>query len=124
MAESDAPAPLQLTPFQRKHLRKLAEPLEPVGEVGAKGVTKALATKVKKALAESELAKIRLVDQDDEVGAAEQVAAATQSTSCGVSRHVALLYRPDPKKPRIELPAAEKHDQPWRKSEQRRRSRF
>ena len=105
----NAPSPAAPVPplrgAQRKWLRAKAHPLRPVVQVGERGVSPAVIQAVEAALADHELVKIRLLEPPDKKAMAEQLAAATGSHLCGLVGHTVILYRPDPEKPRIELPA-------------------
>jgi len=95
-----APAP-ELTSRQRKSLRGLAHPLEPVVHVGQAGVTAAVLRAVDEALAAHELVKVRLREPEDKRSAARDLATGTDAVLCGLVGHTVILYRPDPERPRI-----------------------
>jgi RNA-binding protein len=97
---TDAP---HLTGRQRKHLRGLAHPLQPVVHVGAAGVTDAVLEAVDAALSAHELVKVRLHEPADKHDAAAALAAGTQAALCGLIGHVVILYRPHPERPKITL---------------------
>ena len=99
-----APAP-ELTGRQRKHLRGLAHALEPLVHVGSAGVTDAVLHAVDAALSAHELMKVRLHEPLDKHADAEALAAGTHAALCGLVGHVAILYRPNPEKPKVPLPA-------------------
>ena len=93
-----------LTSRQRKHLRGLAHPLEPVVHVGHGGVTDAVVRALDEALLAHELVKVRLHEPEDKHGDAGRLADATGAALCGVVGHTVILYRPHPERPRITLP--------------------
>ena len=97
------PDPAPLTGKQRKHLRGLAHSFEPIVSVGAAGTTPAVLAQIDAALQAHELIKVRLRDPEDKKAMAEEIAAKTRSTACGLVGHVLILYRRHPEKPRIEL---------------------
>lgn len=99
------PAPPTLDGAQRRRLRALAHPLKPIVFVGEGGVSPAVEKAVDAALADHELIKVRLRQPADKKAAAQQLAEASGAALCGIVGHTVVLYRPDPEKPRIELPA-------------------
>jgi RNA-binding protein len=103
-------ATVSLTSAQRKYLKKLAHPLQPVVQVGGEGISEGIVAAIETAIFDHELIKVRLGQSyegpRDEAGAA--LAEATSSQLCQVIGRIVVLYRArDPKhgrKPRIELP--------------------
>ena len=93
--------------FQRKYLRKLAHPLKPVVHVGAGGVSSPVLRALAEALSDHELVKVRMHEPDDKKGLARSLADESGAELCGLVGHTAILYRPDPEEPRIELPVRE-----------------
>jgi RNA-binding protein len=92
---------------QRRYLRALGHPLDAVVTVGKDGLTEAVSDAVDVALSTHELIKVRVgksavVDRDK---AAAELAGATGSEVAQILGNVILLYRADPDKPRIKLPA-------------------
>jgi RNA-binding protein len=99
---------MPLTEKQKKHLRALGHSLKPVILTGAAGLTESLVEELDRALTHHELLKVRVSAEDRE---ARDRMIATLSERSGaelVQRvgHVALLYRRNPERPRIELPSA------------------
>jgi RNA-binding protein len=96
-----------LTSKQRAHLRSLAHHLKPVIQVGAEGVTPALLTTVEEAFNTRELLKVKVLE-----GAPEAVRETADRIQEGVEGvevvqtigRTAVLYRPDPDEPEIDLP--------------------
>ena len=88
---------------QRKRLRELAHPLDPVVRVGNAGVTDAVVEATARALFDHELIKVRLYEPEDKRAMAESLASRTQSALCGLVGHTVILYRRHPKKPKIEI---------------------
>lgn len=104
-AGADIPAP-ELTERQRRHLRGLAHPLKPVVRLGAAGLTDAVARETTRALADHELIKVKAPGGDREARDALFDALAERTASALVHRigNVAVLYRPNPRLPRILIP--------------------
>ena len=97
-----------LSSRQRKYLRGLAHPLEPIVHVGKGGVTESIVAQVDRALDSHELIKVRFVDgKEEKAGLVAAIVAGTGAVEAGRVGHVAILYRQqtDPEKRRIELPA-------------------
>lgn len=92
-----------LTSTQRKKLRGLAHPLEPVVQVGHHGVTDAVLEQVRAALLAHELIKVRLREPEDKKALAAALASGSESDLCGLVGHTVILYKPHPEKPRITL---------------------
>jgi RNA-binding protein len=92
-----------LTSTQRKKLRGLAHPLEPVVQVGHQGVTDAVLEQVRAALLAHELIKVRLREPEDKKGLAAALAAGSESDLCGLVGHTVILYKRHPEKPRITI---------------------
>ena len=93
-----------LTGRQRTHLRGLAHALSPAVPTWTDGVTDAVIAEVDAALEARELVKVRLHDPEDKRQAARELAARTDSETCGLVGHTVILYRPHPDKPRIVVP--------------------
>lgn len=102
-ASMKSPAPV-LNGAQRRHLRSLAHSLRPVVFVGEAGVSEAVIQALDDALSAHELVKVRLRQPTQKKEMAQSLAEASASALCGVVGHTIVLYRPDPEKPRIELP--------------------
>ena len=98
---------MALTGKQRKFLRALAHPLEPVVRVGKGGVSGAVIAETIKSLASHELVKVR-VDVDDSAERrtlAEKLAAAADAHIAGSVGKIAILYRARDEDPTIKLPS-------------------
>lgn len=97
---------MQLSEKQRRHLKGLAHPLKPVILMGNAGLTEAVVAETVRALNDHELIKVRLpgLDREDRDAALALLAQRTDSTMVTRIGHVAVLYRPHPKIPRISLP--------------------
>jgi len=90
--------------FQRRWLRARAHPLRPLVQVGEAGLTESLARALDEALRDHELVKVRLRQPEDKKRTARELADASGAALCGVVGHTVVLYRPNPEKPKIELP--------------------
>lgn len=80
--------------------------MKPVIHVGQAGMSDAVVAETDRALNDHELIKIRVMgmERDARDEAIAFLAARTASEMVGRIGHTAVLYRPDPKKPRIPLP--------------------
>jgi RNA-binding protein len=90
---------------KRRKLRALGHHLSVVVQVGHEGVTPGLLAALEQALWDHELVKVKLASEDREVRK-EQVAALAEGTGSEVAQvlgRTALLYKPNPDEPRIEL---------------------
>jgi RNA-binding protein len=96
----------ELNGAQRRHLRGLAHTRKPLIFVGEAGISESLVRALDEALAAHELVKVRLRQPEDKRAAARALADASHAALCGVVGHTVVLYRPDPKSPKIEIPAA------------------
>ncbi len=103
-------ANVALTGRQKRHLRALAQPQRPLVRVGDAGVSAGVIGAVSAALLEHELVKVRFHEPEDKHASAEALAAACDAALCGVVGHTAILYRPHPERPRIQLPRAASED--------------
>lgn len=96
---------MALTGKQKRHLRALAHPLDPVVLLGAQGLTDAVIDKTDKELDFHELIKVKVADGPDAVAeVAPKVAAATQSEVAQIIGKTIVLYRRRKKDPTIRLP--------------------
>jgi RNA-binding protein len=98
---------VELTGKQRRHLRSLGHPLEPVVQLGKGGIDDGVLAAVDAALTQHELIKVRVGTEapEERHEAADQLAAGTKSAVAQVLGRTILLYRRHPKKPKIKLPA-------------------
>ena len=98
----------RLTSRQRAHLRSVAHGQDPLVHVGKEGVTDAVSAAIEEAFNTRELVTIRVLDNAPRSvrDVAEAVAGGLEDVQ--VVRTIggtALLYRPHPDDPEIELPA-------------------
>ena len=94
-----------LTSKQRAKLRALANPIETILQVGKSGVGEQLITQVNDALTARELIKLRVLETSplSVKEAANELAEATKSEVVQVIGTRFVLFRRNPKKPKIEL---------------------
>lgn len=94
-----------LTEKQKRHLKALAHPLNPVIIVGGAGVSEALLKELDSTLEHHELIKVRVNAIDREARDQLITALCEGSRSLLVQRigHIAVLYRPA-KQPQLKLP--------------------
>lgn len=96
-----------ITPKQRAYLKSLAHHLKPVAFVGKEGLSDATIRSVEEALSNRELIKVKVLEASPsnvrEAGAEleQRIAGAELVQTIG---RIAVLYRPHPEKPQIELP--------------------
>jgi RNA-binding protein len=97
----------ELTGKQRRWLRAQAHGLEPVVQVGGKGLTDGVVAETERALESHELIKVRLVgDREEREAAAAELAERAGAEALGIVGRVAMLYRQqdDPEKRRLRPP--------------------
>lgn len=90
-----------LTSADRRRLKGQAQLLEPVLKVGHQGVTDAFLAGVDRELSLHGLIKIKFTDfkeKSEKRTLADRIAAATGSELVQMVGHVAVFYRPKPKK--------------------------
>ncbi|MCX5739549.1 MAG: YhbY family RNA-binding protein [Proteobacteria bacterium] len=102
---SDSPLALpELAGFQKRHLRSLAQRLDPVVWVGDEGLSAGVLRALREALAAHELVKVRMRAPADKRAAAAEFAEATGAVLVGLIGHTVILYRRNPDAPKLELP--------------------
>lgn len=100
---------VELSGAQRKYLRGLSHPLEPIVQVGKGGLSEALVARVDAALEEHELIKVRFLDfKKERASLSAELARRTLSHLAGIVGNVAILYRQakEPERRRVSLPGA------------------
>lgn len=97
---------MNLTERQKKHLRRLAHPLNPVVLVGQDGDSPGVVGELNGALGIHELVKVRarIGDRDERNLLLDRLAAATTSELVQRIGNVGVFYRPRRDQPRIILP--------------------
>lgn len=90
----------------RRHLRALAHSLQPVVQVGQRGLTEAVVRQIDGALTDHELIKVKLAKECplERNEAAATITARTAAHLAGGAGRVLIFYRPHPAKPKIRLP--------------------
>jgi len=89
---------------QKRFLRSLAQPLEPVVWVGGGGVGPGVVRSLDEALDTHELIKVRMREPEDKRALARALAQAAGAELAGLVGHTAILYRAHPETPKIALP--------------------
>jgi RNA-binding protein len=97
-------SPLPLTGRQKRHLRSLAQQIEPLVWVGEAGLTDGVARTLREVFTTHELVKVRMRAPEDKKALAAALAEASDSALVTVIGHTAILFRADPDEPTIELP--------------------
>lgn len=99
-----------MTSKQRAYLKSLANELQPVVQIGKDGVTPETAESVREAFHTRELIKVQVQKNcfDDLLTIADALAGRTRSQVVQVIGRKIVLYKPDPKDPKIVLPKATK----------------
>ncbi|HMD72372.1 MAG TPA: ribosome assembly RNA-binding protein YhbY [Steroidobacteraceae bacterium] len=97
---------MPLSEKQRKHLRRLAHPLNPVVMLGNAGLTDAVAAELERALGDHELVKVsaRVGDRDARNAALAALASRTASELVQRVGHVGVFYRRRKELSKIVLP--------------------
>lgn len=95
----------QLSEKQRKNLRRLGHALNPVILIGDKGLTESLIAECDRTIAHHELIKVKARGRDR---ASRDALFATLCSSVNAQLvqsvgMTALIYRPDPKQPKIDI---------------------
>jgi RNA-binding protein len=97
-----------ITPKQRAHLKSLAHHLKPVVQVGKDGITEQTVQSLEEALNTRELLKVKVLEaapMDVREGGAALVERLPGAELVQTIGRVAVVYRPHPEKPEIQLPA-------------------
>lgn len=95
-----------LNPKQRAFLRKMAQTMQPIFQIGKNGLSDNQIEQIKNALEARELIKITLLNTipDEKQSISEELAAATGSDIVHIIGNKLTLYKQSSKKPTIELP--------------------
>ncbi len=98
---------MPLSDHQKKHLRGLGHALKPVVSTGSAGLTPSVVEEIRGALAHHELMKVRVraEERGDRDAMIEAVCRETGAELVQRIGHVALLWRPNPERRRVSLPA-------------------
>ncbi len=98
-------AQAELAGFQKRHLRSLAQRLDPVVWIGDDGLSPGVLNALTTALTAHELVKVRMRAPADKRAAAAGLATATGALLIALIGHTVILYRANPDAPKIEFPA-------------------
>ena len=95
-----------LNKTQTKFLRKNAHDLKPFVWIGQKGLTKVVSKEIEQAIASHELLKvsIRIGDRAAKKQLVDKIAQQTKSEIVDSIGNIAIFFRRNPKKPKIDLP--------------------
>lgn len=100
---------MPLSSADRKHLKGLAHSLNPVVQIGKKGLTDEVTKEIDAQLLQHELIKVKFTDLKDEKSEiAEEIIGKTKAFQAGLIGHTLILYRAHPEKPKIKLPKTKK----------------
>ena len=97
---------MALSEKQKKHLRRLAHPLNPIVMLGNAGLTDAVVAELDRALTDHELVKVtaRVGDREARNGALATLAGRTASELVQRIGHVGVFYRRRAELPKILIP--------------------
>jgi RNA-binding protein len=101
---------MSLTAKQKQYLKGLAHGLEPVVQVGSKGISDGLIDQLRQQLVAHELIKVRFNTESaiEPAESADELAARTKSQIVQKLGRVLVFYRRHDEKPKIELPKAKR----------------
>lgn len=97
---------MELNEKQKKYLRGLAHKLEPKARSGNPGLTQNLIKEVEAQLLAHELIKVKVAaeDREERDRLIERMCAATKASLVQRIGNMAVLYKKNTRKPKIELP--------------------
>ncbi len=97
---------MALTEKQKKHLRRLAHPMNPVVMLGNAGLTDAVVAELDRALTDHELVKVsaRVGGRESRDAALDEMAGRTASELVQRIGHVGVFYRRRAEMPKILIP--------------------
>ncbi len=106
LASTAGDSPVKLSKSQIRHLRGLAHGLKPVVMVGQHGLRESVVEELGIALDHHELIKVKVSvgDRDERDAVIETMLAQTGSELVQRIGNMAVLFRRNPKKPKVELP--------------------
>ena len=106
LASTAGDSPVKLSKSQIRHLRGLAHSLKPVVMVGQHGLRESVVEELGIALDHHELIKVKVSvgDRDERDAVIETMLAQTGSELVQRIGNMAVLFRRNPKKPKVELP--------------------
>jgi RNA-binding protein len=93
---------------QKRHLRSLAHHLKPVVMIGQHGMKDSILEELEIALDSHELIKVRVSaeDREDRTEMINTMLEASGAELVQTIGHIAVLFRRNPKKPKVVLPSA------------------
>lgn len=97
----------ELLGFQRRYLRSLAHPLQPVVLIGKSGLTEAVIAKADRELVAHELIKVRFLEwKEEKRELLAELATKLLAEQVGTVGHVGILFRQnrEPKLRRVRVP--------------------
>ena len=97
---------IELRGSQRKYLRGLANPMQPLVYIGKNGLSDAVIKAINEGINDHELIKIKFLEfKDDKKTLCAEIERKTGGTCVGMIGHVAIFFRQqsDPKKRIIKL---------------------
>jgi RNA-binding protein len=99
---------MALSEKQKKHLRRLAHPLNPIVMLGNAGLTEGVANELERALTDHELVKVaaRVGEREARDAALAQLATRTSSEIVQRIGNVGVFYRRSKTLPKIIIPDA------------------
>ncbi len=97
---------MPLSEKQKKHLRRLAHPMNPIVMLGNAGLTDGVIAELDRALKDHELVKVtaRVGDREARDSALNDLASRTSSEIVQRIGHVGVFYRRRPELPKILIP--------------------
>jgi RNA-binding protein len=103
---ADYNPPMPLSEKQKKHLRRLAHPLNPIVMLGNAGLTDGVAAELDRALSDHELVKVsaRIGERGMRNAALGELAQRTRSELVQRIGHVGVFYRRRASLPKILIP--------------------
>ena len=97
---------MTLSPNQKRHLRGLGHHLNPVVWIGQHGLSANVMTEIRQALDSHELIKIKVAaDRDTRIEIADAILSETNAEAIHRIGQMLVLFRRNPKKPKIALPS-------------------
>ena len=98
---------MQLSETQKRHLRSLGHHLKPVVWIGQHGLKESVLAEIEQALDSHELIKVKVAaDRETRAGIAHDICTQTAALPIHAIGQMLILFRRNPKKPRIALPSA------------------
>jgi RNA-binding protein len=97
----------KVTNAQRAYLRRTAQQLKPLVQIGKQGLNEGVRTSLERALETHELVKVKFLDvQDRDAALIDELAESSGSALIHKIGGIFVLYRqqPDPEKRKIEIP--------------------